>query len=227
MRIATLIAAACALTLSTGAQAQDRKAAPQPEQIAHYPGGKIAPERAYLLYRAPLSLADLMLLRMPPEAKSPGGGTVDYPAVDPDMVVDIAKTRLAFLRDRNLFLIEIQPGTYTLYGDIGTGEFGFEGHCLCMGTVSFEVRAGQVTNLGELIPPAAGTTGFAIVPASAPLPMLPPFTDSVAAPATYHAGGKLPNLLGVEIDRMAPIPGVLGYERDNVIDLASVPAPAQ
>jgi hypothetical protein len=31
----------------------------------------------------------------------------------------------------------------------------------------------------------------------------------------------MPNYFGVLIDRLAPIPGVLGYERDRVIDLAN------
>lgn len=37
--------------------------------------------------------------------------------------------------------------------------------------------------------------------------------------AEYHAAGKMPNYFRGRITRMAPVPGVLGYDEDRVIDL--------
>ncbi|MFM5884732.1 MAG: hypothetical protein ACKOQ3_05290, partial [Novosphingobium sp.] len=50
-----------------------------------------------------------------------------------------------------------------------------------------------------------------------------------AVQAELHANGKLNNHFGLPIDRIPPIPGVLGYRRDTVLDLRTgqdVPNPA-
>ncbi len=38
-------------------------------------------------------------------------------------------------------------------------------------------------------------------------------------PADYSAMDKVPNLLGGSVERLAPVRGVLAYDRDRVIDL--------
>jgi len=38
-------------------------------------------------------------------------------------------------------------------------------------------------------------------------------------PADFSPMPMLPNWLGTEINRLQPIPGVLGYERGNTVDL--------
>ncbi len=38
-------------------------------------------------------------------------------------------------------------------------------------------------------------------------------------PAELRAAGRFPNYYGLQIDRMTPIPGVLAYERDRIIDV--------
>ena len=35
----------------------------------------------------------------------------------------------------------------------------------------------------------------------------------------FHGSGKVDNFFGITITRMPPIPGILGYDRDTVIDL--------
>ncbi|MBA2932807.1 hypothetical protein HZF05_01735 [Sphingomonas sp. CGMCC 1.13654] len=98
-----------------------------------------------------------------------------------------------------------------------------------MGTVKFDAPAGKIVDLGRLklnddwgapvLPPnPAGNQSFAVIPADGAPPKgrlqgLPVFA------ADFHAAGKIPNYFGALIDRLPPIPGVIAYERDKVIDL--------
>ena len=44
--------------------------------------------------------------------------------------------------------------------------------------------------------------------------------------ADWRAAGKIDNFYGLLIGRMPPVPGVLAYERDTVIDLKTASASA-
>jgi len=132
------------------------------------------------------------------------------------------------------YLMTVDPGTYTVYGQIVvTSQAGGTGICLCMGSVRFEAPAGRIVDLGELHYPIAEAlaAGQIVTPGISPLTshaIVPP-TDAMARPerlaglpvqpAEFRAADKMPNYFGVQISRLAPIPGVLGYERDRVIDL--------
>ncbi|HEX8063607.1 MAG TPA: hypothetical protein VF535_10360, partial [Allosphingosinicella sp.] len=103
-------------------------------------------------------------------------------------------------------------------------------------------RAGMVTDLGYLlasledrstaIPELAGRTdpatkyrtapalaAAAVRPAAPGMPVPPQLAGATIVPADYRAVGKFPNHFRTLISRLAPIPGVLGYERDRVIDV--------
>ncbi|WP_439534428.1 hypothetical protein [Polymorphobacter sp.] len=142
------------------------------------------------------------------------------------------------------YLLEVTPGDYLFYG-IG---FANALHtCLCLGTVGFAAPAGRITDLGEIIavpaaqpsdiPELAGETGLgasvnghialwaaAVRPDHRPLPA--PLAAQPVQPADYRAIGKFVSPLAFNINRLAPIPGILGYRAGMVMDLKSnSPAP--
>ncbi|MDH7975655.1 hypothetical protein QH494_26010 [Sphingomonas sp. AR_OL41] len=140
-----------------------------------------------------------------------------------------------------MMLIEALPGQYVLYG-LGYGEIFHT--CLCLGTVSFTAKPGQIADLGTLfvasaseksdIPELASETGFgpsmnghsvtwsaAVRPATASTPVPPLLAGKPLVPANYRATGKFVAGFAFNVNRLAPIPGVLGYDRGNVLDLAS------
>lgn len=137
------------------------------------------------------------------------------------------------------YVVEVPPGEYTVFG---AGIDGFRsGTCMCMGSVKFEARSGEITDLGAVL--IAAEDGKTSIPELAPfdspeyirrkaLPFImsvrPPVEgDSVPAKfaempvrrVEYHAADKMPNFLGMLINRMPPIDGVLSYEGDKVIDV--------
>lgn len=148
------------------------------------------------------------------------------------------------------YLESLKPGGYIWYGPVffNRSEQRYTGQCYCMGTIRFEVRPGVITNLGNSL--------FAM-PRWEDDPNAPPlkvrYSDGFNAltikfpvssgeldydlPATlagfeseipdFHAVGKINNFFGQMISRVAPIDGVLRYERDKVIDVRAEIAAAQ
>jgi hypothetical protein len=129
------------------------------------------------------------------------------------------------------YLMQVEPGTYTYYGPIMIVPNGAAaGSCFCMGTVAFEVKPGAITNLGDflslgwaddeamrLTAAVAPPPGRNAAPASYPVPAA--LAKYTVTPADWRAAGKLNNFFGIAVSRMPPVEGVLGYERDRVIDL--------
>jgi hypothetical protein len=150
----------------------------------------------------------------------------------------------AYIKDRAnerySYAMAVKPGTYIWYGPVlFDPDQGFVGLCYCMGSVRFEVKPGVVTNVGNFLTAAplaeqqksaplldirhnGGWTGFKVeVPAAAA-----PVDYGVPASlekwpveqAVFTASGKFNNIYGVMISRLPPVPGVLAYERDQVVD---------
>ena len=129
------------------------------------------------------------------------------------------------------YVIEVEPGQYTFYGPLFLSPEGPVGQCYCMGSFKFEAKAGEVTSLGDFLmgnwvtpeamrqvsifadalPDRSGAPADYTVPDS--LSALP------SAPADLYAAGKMNNFYRAGVARMPPIPGVLRYERDVVIDV--------
>lgn len=197
----------------------------------------IAPDTAYLLVRNSDILA-FRFVRIDDEGRR---GPDGLPIVDPANLVDLAAYLPFDKAPPRTHLLAVKPGTYWLYGE--KTRFHLEGpflNCLCLGTVKFEARAGTITDLGTIRnlaretkdgkrPDATGqartllgnrdvrailvepaTAGQAVPAALAALPRVP---------AVYHAAGRLPNIDGTMIDRISAMPGVIGYDRDRIIDL--------
>jgi hypothetical protein len=137
-----------------------------------------------------------------------------------------------------MMVAELTPGDYVVYG---TGYSSYTYQCLCLGTVRFTVKAGEVSDLGSLlvakawqpspIPELAGEVDlgrsafmdyglFAVgIRARKPADWLPPGIDPARiVPAELHAVGPFVDTNTVLINRLAAIPGVLGYDQGRVID---------
>lgn len=144
------------------------------------------------------------------------------------------------------YLTAVKPGTYVYYGPVLMQPGGVTGGiCFCMGTVRFEVKPGVVTDLGNFLIAApeavkdwdvasadawrraeekAAKKGEAVeAPGMGRPPLAFGVPDSLKAlpvvQAEFSAHGKLNNYYALMFTRMPPIPGVLAYRRDTVIDL--------
>jgi hypothetical protein len=154
--------------------------------------------------------------------------------------VDVAiRPRLTAADGWSGYFLSVRPGTYSFYGQMTVDvQAGALGVCLCMGSVRFEARPGQITYVGEVQGPQAtedapDVDSFQLVhamsirPHSASMPMPERFAGLNVVSAELRAADKKPNYFGVMISRMAPVEGVLGYRRDEVLDLRAQPQPAQ
>ncbi len=152
---------------------------------------------------------------------------------------------------QQVYLVEAVPGDYVLYGaSFGMGLFKPGLHvCFCLGTVGFAAKPGEITDLGHFlgdvvkmrsrIPELTPESDFG--PSSDPFLVLIGGTVRPAAPglavpaglpaaavkvAEFHAVGRYFNPGAMGVNRLVPVPGVLGYDRGKVIDLrtgAAVP----
>lgn len=138
------------------------------------------------------------------------------------------------------YLNAVKPGTYIYYGPVFAGPNGFAGYCYCMGSVKFEVKAGVVTDLGTVLAQVVGLEGLmgfdkvdnqpgrftdgnpaatAVGPDQSQYGVPGSLGALPTVQAELHAAGKMNNFLGIRVARAAPVPGVLAYQRDTVIDL--------
>ncbi len=149
------------------------------------------------------------------------------------------------------YLTAVKPGTYIYYGPMFyAAGLVPTGICYCMGTVKFDVKSGIVTDLGNSLIAAPRIAPPYDVQVQAMLKMaeerrakgkeayMPPTEVLYGVPASLsalpsvraelQASGKLNNYFGTVLSRLPPIPGVLGYRRDTVLDLrtgSDVPNP--
>lgn len=135
---------------------------------------------------------------------------------------------------RYAYLTVLPPGSYVWYGPVYLNlSLGYLGTCYCMGTVAFDVEAGVVTDLGNYltaaprfedhpaVPLERSTFGRFTMPdhsSEVRFGLPPSLAGWPSRRAEFRAVGKINNIYGVRVTRMAPIPGVLGYRRDAVID---------
>ena len=134
-------------------------------------------------------------------------------------------------------LIEVPPGTYILYGTGVSSRLLIT--CNCLGTVQFEAKPGVVTDMGALyadkvhgespepflednLGKSMFSYGFilgqALVPATVATPVIPSLQNLPRVAAAYHAVGLFREPGAVSINRLAPVPGVLRYDRGTVVD---------
>lgn len=131
----------------------------------------------------------------------------------------------------SVYLQAVTPGAYRIYGPMAVVPNGpVMGTCLCMGSVSFEARAGEITDMGTLLVKPDGVAteaegirslNFQLVPATADMAVDARLKGVAIRPAAYRPIGKLPNYYGIEVSRIAAMPGVIGYDRDRIVDLTA------
>lgn len=133
------------------------------------------------------------------------------------------------------YLHQLTPGEYRVYGALSLLNGAMFGSCFCMGSVKFEARAGEITDLGVImstgavVRPPAGDSSMPMLatasdflgPAPADMALDPRLAQFPIRRAVYRPVGKLPNYYGVTIGRMPAMPGVFRYERDRIVDLTA------
>jgi hypothetical protein len=160
----------------------------------------------------------------------------DYPGKANTFVVDSSK----FIEDGEMrtILIEVPPGTYVIYGSTLGGRGLVV--CNCLGTVRFAAKAGVITDMGSLyvdkvhkespIPHLEDNLGpqmfqyglilgQAVVPADATTPVPARLRALAIEQARYEVVGQFYEPGAGWINRLPPIPGILGYERGRPVDL--------
>jgi hypothetical protein len=143
--------------------------------------------------------------------------------------------RFAKSKGNSLYLTEVPPGEYVYYGTTSMGM----GACACMGTVRFKVEPGTITAMrydgvwldprGEPIGRGKKPKDLDTIDALVRVAMIIEPVDEGAydprLPRDWIVDADLtpvkfvPNWFGAEINRLAPIPGVLAYRRDEVVDV--------
>ena len=186
----------------------------------------------------------------PEEPIEPTDGNLDFLPIDQENLLGFGPLN-RFAKDSegtSTYLQRVWPGRYVLYGSIFINpNGGGAGVCVCMGTVSFEARAGEITDVGSVIASATDAliyprmlekakpedveglrngaiTMMRLTPSNGSMPVDPRLASYKIVPATYRAAGPVPNYYGVQVDRLTAIPGVLAYDRDKIIDVANEPA---
>ena len=203
---------------------------------------RIPTEAETAAYQAAKKLAfDKALPELTKKAKDGKVPTIDEFAFDYDGPENAFNTKNGnFLVDgaeMRTLLLEVPAGTYVLYGSsLGSGGLVT---CNCLGTVKFEAKPGQITNLGSLyvdkvhkpspvphlednVGPSMFSYGFifgqGLVPAAANDPVPDQLKAFPVVLAEYHAVGLFHEPGAGSINRLAPVPGILGYRRGAVID---------
>jgi hypothetical protein len=147
-----------------------------------------------------------------------------------------------FIQDGEIrtYLIEVPAGDYIVYG-IGVGGRALV-TCNCLGTVRFTARPGVMTDLGtyyadkvhkesplpyleDNVGPSMFNYGWimgqAVVPPTQDAPIPPALAGFNRVLADYRAVGLYHDPSAGSINRLAPIPGILAYDRGKVIDVRS------
>jgi len=186
----------------------------------------------------------------PEEPLEPTDGNLDFAPLDQENLLGFGPLN-RFAKDSegtSTYLQRVWPGRYVLYGSIFINpNGGGTGVCVCMGTVAFDAKAGEITDVGSVMVSATDAliyprmlekakpedveglrsgaiTMMRLTPSSGTMPVDPRLASYKIVPATYRAAGPVPNYYGVQVDRLTAIPGVLAYDRDKIVDVASGPA---
>lgn len=182
--------------------------------------------------------------KAPPKPKEPLPANISIGPIEPRLVASFGP-QFVFQKDKTVpvyrYLTSVKPGTYIWYGPMffaANGAMG--GYCNCMGSVKFEVKAGVITDLGDFLAVVTrrdGLTGLDKIDREADVfssssygqGEISPDTATYGVPlslgafpsarAEFHASGKIDNFYTAMINRVRPIPGIVGYHRDDVIDL--------
>lgn len=180
--------------------------------------------------------------RRPERPVEPTEETFSWPDLERYKVFTIGpQNRFRNTDGRSLWLYEVPAGTYVFYG---TG-LATTSDCACMGSVGFEVPVGSVTAVrvglralgtdGEPLsehPEGTDSTDRAtrlapVVAGPSDAAYDPRIPREMIRPAEFTPVPRLANWAGGTVNRVLPIPGVLEYERGEVIDVQARAAAAE
>ncbi len=179
----------------------------------------------------------------PVQPVEPTDANLDFTPLDLENMYQIGPfNRFAKDNGRSTFVTAVPPGRYAFYGPVNIVAGGL-GTCMCMGTIQFEVKPGEIVNAGMMrlslpeerdrakkegrepphddfdLPETMNSIGWEVPQAGAAID--PRLSSYPIVPAELRAAGRFPNYYGAQIDRLTPIPGILEYERDRVVDVKS------
>jgi hypothetical protein len=147
--------------------------------------------------------------------------------------------------DFHIYLLEIDSGDYIFYGSSAatlSSSASVLDTCNCLGTVGFHATPGLITDLGTFlfdavdqkstIPELTAETGLgksfgnevigaAVRPAERATSAPSLLTTLPRRPAIYYAVGTYVEPGTDNINRLAPIPGVMHYSNGRVVDEAT------
>jgi len=182
--------------------------------------------------------------KVPPKPKEPLAANFSIGPIEPRLTTGFGP-QFVYQKDKAAsiyrYLTSVKPGTYIWYGPMFFAAGGaMGGYCNCMGSVKFEVKAGVITDLGDFLLTVArrdGLIGFdkldeepdvfaasgdgqgEIRPEAATYGVPASLQALPSVRAEFTASGKMDNIYNAMINRVRPIPGIIGYHRDDVIDL--------
>ena len=181
------------------------------------------------------------------EPVEPTDASLNFTALDQENLLGFGPLN-RFAKEKggtSTYLQRVWPGRYVVYGSVLVNpNGGAAGFCVCMGTIAFDAKAGEIVDVGLV---KANATDPLIYPKlldkaeagesdglrsgsitmmrwtlpNSSLPLDPRLSAYKVVPATFKPAGPVPNYYGVQVDRMTAIPGVLTYDRDRIVDSAS------
>jgi hypothetical protein len=177
----------------------------------------------------------------PVKPVEPTDANLAYPSLDQENMLMVGPfNRFAKGDGRSTFIHRVPPGRYVFYGPVNFAV-GAAGTCMCMGSIEFEVKPGQIVNAGMMklnwlaeravakkegrpvprneldLPESMNTISW--IPAEPGTALDPRLAGYTIVPADLRASGRIPNYFGIQIDRLTPVPGVLDYDHDRIVDL--------
>lgn len=180
----------------------------------------------------------------PEEPVEPTEDSFDFPTIEEEQLIAVGPFN-RFAKDKtndlSVYVTKVRPGRYHFYGPMMINpNGGAMGTCTCMGSISFEVLPGQITDAGTMhlnltdawlaaregkgpklkdefdLP--AGVTQVGWVPAGDTTPVDPRLSGFKVTRATFRPSGPYANWYKAQVDRLTAIPGILQYERDRIVD---------
>lgn len=182
------------------------------------------------------------------EPVEPTEANLNFPAIDQENLIGFGPLfRFAKAKGgSSTYLQRVWPGRYVVYGSVLVNpNGGATGMCVCMGTVAFDARPGEIVDVGtvkvnltdaltwpKMLEKAEADeveglrsgviTMMRLTPQDGSMPIDPRLTAHKIVPARLRPAGPVPNYYGVQVDRMTAIPGVLAYDRDKIVDPSAV-----
>ena len=178
------------------------------------------------------------------EPVEPTDASFNYPPLDQENLLAFGPLN-RFAKEKggtSTYLQRVWPGRYVVYGSVLVNpNGGAMGFCVCMGTIAFDARPGEIVDVGLVKASATdaltypnllekaepgeieglrngSVTMMRWAPQSGSLPIDPRLSAYKVVPAQFRPAGPVPNYYGVQVDRMTALPGVLAYDRDRIVD---------